>query len=370
MRVLTIGTDKRIFEDGSATQTRIISYGTIVEELHIICFTKKGFKEKKISPNVSIYPTNSISKIFWIRDALSFSKAFLLKKIDLVSAQDPFESGLVAFFMARKLKAKLHIQIHTDFLSPYFSKWSFLNKIRVVMAKFILARANGIRVVSERIKHSLITNNLSLIATPVVLPIRVAGRFFEKRDPDFLRKKYPGFEYFILMVGRLEKEKNVSLAIQSFAEVSKSFEKTALVIVGDGSLKKSLIKETRHFKAEGKVFFEGWRQELQDYYQSASVFLHTSNYEGYGLVLFEARVAGLPIISTNVGIAEEMKDSGSAVFIVDSDKNSINLVLKKCLERLPEIKENALNQRKNLLKNIISEEEYLERYKVAWEKCL
>ena len=369
MKVLTIGTDKRIFEDGSATQRRIISYGAIVEELHIICFTKKGFKEKKISPNVYVYPTNSISKIFYITDALSFSKLFLSKKIDLVSAQDPFESGFVAFLMARNLKAKFYIQIHTDFLSPYFFKESFLNKIRVMVAKFILPRADGIRVVSERIKHSLITSHLPLTAIPVVLPIR-ATEICEGGNKDFLKKKYPDFDNFILMVGRLEKEKNVSLAIQSFSEVSESFQKTALVIVGDGSLKKSLKKEDERLKLKDKVFFEGWQEELQNYYLSASIFLHTSHYEGYGLVLFEAGLAGLPIVSTDVGIAEQMQNSGLAIFIVDSDKMNVSDVIKKELGALPKARENALEGKEILLKTLISEEEYLKRYKIAWEKCL
>ncbi len=368
MRVLTIGTDKRIFEDGSPTQTRIISYGGIVEELHIVCFTKKGFKEKKISPNVYVYPTNSISKLFWITDASSFSKVFLSKKIDLVSAQDPFESGLVAFFIARKLKAKLHIQIHTDFLSPYFWKESFLNKIRVVIAKFLLPRADGIRVVSKRINDSLKANSFKLKAVPVVLPIR--ANFQRVGDRDFLKSKYPAFQDFILMVGRLEREKNISLAIQSFAEVSKSFEKVALVIVGDGSLNKSLKKEAERLKIEDKVFFEGWQEKLENYYGSASLLLHASSYEGYGLTLFEAGIAGLPIVSTNVGIAEEMRDLGSAIFITDGDKNNVSSVIKKALETLPEAREKALKGKEIISKTLLSEDEYLERYKLAWEKSL
>ncbi len=371
MRVLTIGTEKRIFEDGSAVQDRVISHGSIVEELHIICFTGKGFQEKRISPNVYVYPTNSISKVFWIVDALSFSKFFLPKKIDIVSAQDPFESGLVAFLMARKLKAKFHIQVHTDFLNPYFFKESFLNKIRVIMAKFLLPRASGVRVVSERIKRSIVVNRLSSINTPVVLPIRITDpSFYGNGDKNFLRKKYPDFENFILMVGRLEKEKNVSLALQSFAEALKSLEKTALIIVGDGSLKESLKKRAGRLRIEDKVFFEGWREELKDYYESASIFLHTSRYEGYGMVFFEAGAAGLPIVSTNVGIVEEVRSLGAVVFIADGDKERIADVIKKALGSLPEVRAEAGKGKENILKTIISEEEYLKRYKMAWEKCL
>ena len=45
--------------------------------------------------------------------------------------------------------------MHTDIFNPYFSKQSVKNKIRVRFAKFLLPRADGIRVVSERIKPGL-----------------------------------------------------------------------------------------------------------------------------------------------------------------------------------------------------------------------
>jgi len=45
------------------------------------------------------------------------------------------------------------LQIHTDIMSPYFARESVLNRARVQIAKFLIPRADAIRVVSPRIKN-------------------------------------------------------------------------------------------------------------------------------------------------------------------------------------------------------------------------
>jgi len=91
--------------------------------------------------------------------------------IEVVSAQDPFEYGRVAVHCTRDTKAKLHIQVHTDFLSPFFAKESYKNSIRVRMADVVLLHAQGIRTVSERVKKSLMERYGTSIPEPTVIPV-------------------------------------------------------------------------------------------------------------------------------------------------------------------------------------------------------
>ena len=76
LKVLMIGSDRKLFEEGSAVVERIKGYGALVEELHIIVFALKslGFTDKRIAPNVWIYPTNSFSRWLYIYDAASLGK--------------------------------------------------------------------------------------------------------------------------------------------------------------------------------------------------------------------------------------------------------------------------------------------------------
>jgi glycosyltransferase involved in cell wall biosynthesis len=58
---------------------------------------------------------------------------------------------------------------------------------------------------------------------------------------------------------------------------------------------------------EKEIFFEGRRSDVLEYLQSLDVFLLTSKYEGFGMVLLEAMDAGVPIIaSRNSAITEVM----------------------------------------------------------------
>src|SRR3989338_1039474 len=129
MNVLMISTDRKIFEDGSAVRSRMLEYGKLFDELHIIVFSKEKNKTK-ISDNIFVYSTNSMSKFFYIINAV---------------------------IIAKKFKIKLQLQIHTDFLSRYFIQKSLLNRLRVVVAKFLLPKTNCIRVASKRIADTLKT---------------------------------------------------------------------------------------------------------------------------------------------------------------------------------------------------------------------
>ena len=122
-----------------------------------------------------------------------------------------------------------------------------------------------------------------------------------------LRRKYPQFDKIVLMASRLEKEKNIQLAINSWPGVLKEFPKAGLVIVGSGSCEKDLRSCALRL-APSNVIIESWADfgTLVSYYKTADVFLNTSLFEGYGMTLVEAQVAGCRIVSTDVGVAKEV----------------------------------------------------------------
>ena len=95
MKVVMISTDRKAFEEGSEVRRRFELYGSLVEELHIIVFAKKklGFEKEQITQNTFLYPTNSSNVLRYMSDAQKIGKA--IKDVDLVTTQDPFETGIV-----------------------------------------------------------------------------------------------------------------------------------------------------------------------------------------------------------------------------------------------------------------------------------
>ena len=372
--------DAKIFEKESAVRARMVEYGTLFEELHIVVLNKR-FKNKdlrlkniKIGNNVWVYPTNSRTICFYAFDAMrvakkifatnykpSFDKLKISSKVEgqttnwVITAQDPFETGYVASKIAKKLHIPLQIQIHTDFLSPYFWRESLKNKVRVFLGMWLLKKADCIRVVSNRIKDSIKSNVKCQMSDVSILPIFVDAGKIKNAAPAVLPKK---FDFTILWVGRLEKEKNCSLALAAFTQVVKKIPNAGLIIVGDGSEREKLELRIRNYELSNNVIIEGWKNDSAGYYKSADVLLVTSLYEGYGLSMVEARIAGIPVIAPDVGIAREV-----GAHITDHTADSI-------AETLVQLHSGKLPKRDNYEYPYTDKKSYLELYKKSFERCL
>lgn len=365
MKILSISTDRKIFEEGSAVLARQMKYTRLFERLDIIIFSLRTLKLKAISykpkANLNVYPTSSFSRFLYFLDAFMVARS--LEKPDLVTAQDPFESGLAAFLISRYVGAPLHLQIHTDFLSPYFFQESFINKIRFYLARFLIKRARAVRVVSERIKQSIVRSGLKDSTSIKVLPIFVdIEKIKSSPIKNDLHSKYTQFDFIILIAARITKEKNIEMAIDVMTQVIKSHPRVGLLIVGDGSESEKLKAKSEGFKIKDNIMWEGWSDDLTSYYKTADLFLLTSNYEGYGMTVVEALAVGLPVIMTNVGCAGELLiDRVNGLITPVGDLEAMILALEHFLDD-PILRESIkININKPV--SILTEGEYLKGYK-------
>lgn len=197
---------------------------------------------------------------------------------DMVSAQDPFFVGLLAWRVARRARARLNVQVHADLDAQ--------GALRHVLAQLVLRHADSVRVVSHKIQTQV--QRLGVRAPIVVLPLYVdLGRYKAVvRQP----------ERMVLWVGRFEPEKDPLLAI----DVIKKIPGAKLVMLGQGSLER-ILKE----KAKGMdVEFPGWQDPLP-YLARAGAVLCTSVQESWGLSMVEALAAGVPVVAPDVGVARE-----------------------------------------------------------------
>jgi glycosyltransferase involved in cell wall biosynthesis len=304
MRVLQISSDRSargILHPGSPAFMRQEAYASRFGELDIIAFTQRIDKVHTIDAGpLHIYPTNALSRLLHMFYAVHIART--IQKPTVISVQDPFETGLVGWWIARRQRIPLHVQVHTDFLSPAYRRHSLLNRVRVHIAKFVLKRATRIRVVSQSIKNSIISKYH--VSTPItVLPIFVDIESFKNAKVDaVLEKKFTLFKTKVLVVARLEPEKNVALAIRSFGSATPH--DACLIVVGEGRQKSMLETLAGELSISERVFFEG-SADAQAYYPIADLVVVPSLYEGYGLVAVEALASGIPVISTATGIARE-----------------------------------------------------------------
>ena len=136
----------------------------------------------------------------------------------------------------------------------------------------------------------------------------------------------------ILFVGRLARVRRVELLIMAAAKLTIPYN---IFIVGSEeettSLAKpgylsELIKLSEDLGVKNFVNFTGaiGPKELPSFYRNADVFVYPSLYENFGQPILEAAAAGLPIISTNVGVAKEIVRHSETGFIVRADPHTIS----------------------------------------------
>ena len=372
MKIVMVSTDRKIFEKGSRVRARMVEYGELFDELHIIIFSLKThqFEKTKLSKNVMVYPTDALTKLDYILNAYHIAKKLIAKNPEkwIVTTQDPFETGLVGALLKKKYKMPLHVQIHGDFWSPFYKKESSVNKIRLLISRFVIPKASCLRAVSKRIKEGAVE-----VFNPTVpvtlLPIAEFGDIQNKKAEFDVHKKFPQFEFIAVMASRLERVKNIALALQAFRGIVKQNPKAGLLIVGDGSERSHLEYVAMKLNLTKNVIFLGWQDSIISYMKTADVFLNTSNHEGYCLSLVEAALAKCPIVTTDVGVVGEVLNESNTLVCPVGDKRCIESRLSIALlnkNKLSKLGEQAFV---DVAKSLPRKERYLTSYKENIISC-
>lgn len=307
MKVLFVSNDPGLFVEGSQVRARMRSYAEAIGELSIISRAPKT-QEVHEGP-LHLYGVRT-GKLFSPLVLASRAHTLILKQgIEIVSAQDPFEHGWAALRAVRGTSARLHVQVHTDFLSPWFRSslgvssfpMRLLNRIRILIADQVIPRAAGVRVVSTRIQTSLVRRYASRVTEIRVVPIAISGDV-----PEAVALPPASFTFRLLAVGRLESEKRLEDILKALHHIHPQYPSVGLYIAGSGREESRLKNMVRSLGLSERVVFLGERADAQGLMRSAHAFVQASAYEGYGRTLIEAALARVPIITTDVGVVGEI----------------------------------------------------------------
>lgn len=259
MRILSISGDRHILEPGTDAHARHKTMRERVEQLDVFAWPQ----------------------LHTVRQVLRAARE---RAYTIVTAQDPFWRGALAWMVARRHKLALNVQVHTD-LSAH-AWW------RRVLARRVLRRADSVRTVSEKIQAQVLSTGTK--ARVHVLPIYVDLERFRRVE------RLPHDRPTILWVGRFEDEKDPLRAVAVLREVRAKGVDAVLVMLGAGRLEKVLRKAAKGLPVE----FPGW-QPAEQYLPFADVVLSTSRHESWGASIIEALAAGVPVVAPDVGVARE-----------------------------------------------------------------
>ncbi len=127
----------------------------------------------------------------------------------------------------------------------------------------------------------------------------------------------------VLAIGRLTPQKDHPTLLRAFARARTEHPGAMLAILGIGPLEAETRALVSELHLDDAVVLPG-RLEVRDWLERADIFVHTSRWEGFGIVLLEAMLAGLPIVATRVSaIPEVVADGATGLLVPSGDSDGV-----------------------------------------------
>ena len=201
--------------------------------------------------------------------------------------------------------------IERNIISRVYRKWQINRSLKTIEKESdaIIALTNG---------DAKDWNAKKVIVIPNIVDLN-------NRDHSLLINKVA------LFAGRLLYQKGLDRMLAAWKIVVDKRNDWTLKFIGDGELKDALIKQCKTLGIENNVVFEGTSQNMVQEYCNSSVFLLTSRFEGFGLVLAEAMQCGVPCVSFDCphGPADIIDNGKNGILVENGNiEDFANAVLK------------------------------------------
>lgn len=165
--------------------------------------------------------------------------------------------------------------------------------------------------------------------------VKVIPNFF---DIDYLKKLSTDYskltlkekelikENYFFACCRIDKQKDLDTLIESYKILKEQYHiKEKLYIAGIGNEKERLELLVKNYNLENEIVFLGLQLNPYVWMKNAKFFIHSSHYEGFGLVLVEALITNGMVISSNcpVGPREILEDGKVGILFPVGDKEKL-----------------------------------------------
>jgi glycosyltransferase involved in cell wall biosynthesis len=138
----------------------------------------------------------------------------------------------------------------------------------------------------------------------------------------------------LLAVSRLTGQKGVDVAIRALPKLPAD---TVLVVLGEGPERGTLERLARELGVAQRVHLPGRVPDVAAWLRRARIFVHPARWEGFGLGVLEAMLAGLPVVASNVSsLPELVADGETGVLVPPDDATALARAVAAALER-PEL---------------------------------
>ena len=118
-----------------------------------------------------------------------------------------------------------------------------------------------------------------------------------------------------LTIGRFTPlHKGIDILIEAFHLFAQKNQDWQLDIVGGGEQKEAFQRLISRYQLQDRITIHPFTNKIQDFYSNAQIYVLSSRWEGMPLVLVEAMSHGLPIITSDLPVCQEILDDFGMYF--------------------------------------------------------
>ena len=181
---------------------------------------------------------------------------------------------------------------------------------------------------------------------------RIKAKSIENEDLSVEEKELLKKNYFLSASRIDEKQKDFTTLVKAFKLMKNNGINEKLYIIGSGPDEMKIKGLVNELKLENEVLFLGAKKNPYVWMKNAKLYIHSSKFEGFGLILVEAMILDSLVISSDcpVGPKEILENGDSGILFKTGDEYNLAEVVIKMQKNNEEILKIKENIKKHILK--------------------
>jgi glycosyltransferase involved in cell wall biosynthesis len=307
---------------------------------NVFVFSPQTEDYEDTEPFIFRYPSLDIPQFpdlpFVIPISSSIDHILPSLKMDVIHSHHPVLLGQTAAHNSAKYNLPLVFTFHSRYweYSRYagsFGQDFIKEQIDNVLCEY-LQKCHHIITPSDSLREVLM-EEYGFSEQITTIPTGIDMTLFENLNRSSERQKHKWDEEDIILIsaGRLAIEKNWDTLMEAAALVMLKDPRVRLVLLGEGSERKKLLKKAKTLGISGRVEMPGGidLDEVGNYLVAADIFCFASVAEAQGLVTLEAMGAGLPVAAVDGSGTRDVLEDGIQGFMTANDAEALAQGIEK-----------------------------------------
>jgi glycosyltransferase involved in cell wall biosynthesis len=220
--------------------------------------------------------------------------------------------GRIAATLSFRRQLRVHTY-HGHLLHGYFG--GFKTRLVILIERFLARFTDGIVAVGSQVREDLLAAKIGYFEQYRIIGPGLEIGELPERASSINSFNLPRDKFIVTWIGRAVPVKAPHRILEIATECGLRGLRVQFVIVGEGPLLddlKSLAKEK-----ELPVAFLGWQSDIEKILSFSDLVLLTSENEGTPVALIQAQMAGVPVLTTDVGSASEVLKNNQSGFCLE-----------------------------------------------------